>query len=412
MLFKRLWFLNDFRNIVIVILILCILVASYDILFNNTAYASGNKPNQDTISSNDIGRIFYIAIEQVFPGSSDENNLELINLRGIYTSLYKNIFFIDFKNPITFIESQFPALALVSNKPQGLYLAEKNKAANNSENKITDRSEDEEASEAAITSINSTEDPDDIGELKGGIYLSESQQIVDSLMGNFQLNLAPSEMPEKITFEEDKPQILIYHTHGTESYKPASEGNYHSLRREYSVITIGEIIKKQLEDRGFEVIHDTTYHDYPSYNGSYGRSIATAKEILKEYPSIKVVLDVHRDGYDHIDTNPNRDRLIKNNQILINGETASKFQLVIGSETPNKVEVTKFAQLIKTVSDSIYPELSKPILVKPYGRFNQYLTNHYALLEVGSNANTIEEAKKSAVYLAEVLANTLDNLRE
>lgn len=86
---------------------------------------------------------------------------------------------------------------------------------------------------------------------------------------------------------------------------------------------IGDKITQQLENAGIGVIHDTTIHDYPSYNGSYDRSAETVKKILKEYPSIKVVLDIHRDA---IGTNDS----IMQPVVEVNGKDAAPVMIISG----------------------------------------------------------------------------------
>lgn len=356
------------------------------------------------------------AINHVLPAAGIEGGPKTLlgNIKNIYTSVYKSLFFVDLKNPYTFIRSQFPAIALYD---QGWLLSQGNREPVKTDPIQNNGAQGPDEFVLPVGSSGVTEeptnqgDPDDLGEKVEGIYIPEEDTIViDSLTQDGTITLDNIQLPKKIKLEKDQPQILIYHTHGTESYQPASEGNYHTLRKEYSVIEIGEIITKELESQGYSVIHDTTYHDYPSFNGSYSRSLSTAKEILKKYPSIKVVLDVHRDGYDISDSN--RENLLRNNRTVINNETTTKFQLVIGPENSNRNELETFGKLIKAVSDYKYPGFSKPILVKPYGKYNQYLVDHYALLEVGSNANTIEEAKKAAKYLGDVLGEAIKLISE
>lgn len=323
--------------------------------------------------------------------------------------MFESIFRVDINNPITYAQAQFPASYLHQNNysiSRGVF------------NDIRGNTHDYDKPIIFFENYHGTSidvvppDEDDLGELRsGGVYLIEENNIVDSI-NNVEINLANITKPRPIRFEEGKPHILIYHTHGTESYYPATEGNYHSLRTEYTVIHIAEIMTRELERRGFNVIHDKTLHDYPSYGGSYSRSLATAREILEKNPSIKVVLDVHRDGFDNIETNPNRQRLIDNNTVTINGETATRFQFVIGPDSPNRPAVENFARFVKAVSDSKYPGFSKHILVKNFGRYNQFLSDYYGLLEVGSNANTIEQAERTAVYLADVLATSLELLSQ
>ncbi|SHG89219.1 stage II sporulation protein P [Tepidibacter thalassicus] len=217
------------------------------------------------------------------------------------------------------------------------------------------------------------------------------------------------EVPNKIELAKGKPQILIYHTHGTESYEPESVGNYHSLEKKYSVMAVGENLKKELEKRGFCVLHNMKYHDYPSFNGSYNRSVKTASNILKKYSSIKVIFDIHRDGID-IKNEEMRRKVKSQETVTINGEKVARFSIVVGPESPNRKEVEKFARYITSISNKKYPGLAKKVIVKPYGRFNQFLSNNYALIEIGSNANTIDEALKTTKYLADVLAEVLNSI--
>lgn len=416
--------LKNYHNIIILILILAILFFFGKMLLNRNSFAETKdnitdfrelEPNRDLSSQN---KFLVHAIHQVFPAEEAQKIINVGSyIQKLYTSFINYIFTVDFRNPITFVQNQFPATVSynIGTKPSSdnespgtdsrdIYFVELD---SNNESLATGTLPQEENFEYM-----KPEDKDDLGESEYGIFLVGEDDIVDSLdfiEGNLVEN---AKKPQKIKIEEGKPHVLIYHTHGTESYKPASEGNYHTLRKEYSVMRIGEIIKEELEKNGYNVIHDTTYHDYPSYSGSYTRSLQTVQKILNANPSIKIVLDIHRDGYDNIDTNASKNTLIANNRVRINNEIASRFQMVIGPETQNRKEVETFATFIKAVSDSKYPGFSKPILLKPYGRYNQFLVDHYVLLEVGSNANTIEEAKITAFHLAKVLVEVLEHIKK
>lgn len=392
------YFNDDYYNLIIAILLIVIF---FFLMKIGVQYSF-----KELFSSSSQSVFMKEAISQAFPASRVNTSKEEKTFTNINRSLISSIFRVDIKNPITYAQAQFPASYLYKNN-YGTRL-----------NGVIALGEDEKPV-IYFTNYDGTEeigihieDVDDLGELgSGGVYLIDDSNIIDSIDNN-DLNLANVVRPKSIKFEKDKPQILIYHTHGTESYYPASEGNYHSLRKDYTVIKIAEIMSQELEARGFKVIHDSTLHDYPSYGGSYSRSLETARKILERNTSIKVVLDIHRDGFDNIETSPSRQRLIENNTVLINGEVSTRFQFVIGPDTPNRIEVENFAKFVKAVSDSKYPGFSKPILVKNLGRYNQFLSNYYGLLEVGSNANTIEQAERTAVYLADVLATSLELLSE
>ncbi|MDO4553335.1 MAG: stage II sporulation protein P, partial [Bacillota bacterium] len=92
------------------------------------------------------------------------------------------------------------------------------------------------------------------------------------------------------------PRVLIYHTHATESYQPVSEGNFHSTGEAGTVREVGAVLAAELEARGIAVFHDKTLHDNPSYNQSYSRSMETLQSLLAQYPSVEIIIDLHRDA--------------------------------------------------------------------------------------------------------------------
>ena len=103
-----------------------------------------------------------------------------------------------------------------------------------------------------------------------------------------------------ITLENNK-DVIIFHTHTCESYTPSENfnyemsGSYRTTDLEYSVARVGTDLKRHLEGYGYSVIHDKTYHDYPAYSGSYGRSLTTVKNILNN-STAQVIIDLHRDA--------------------------------------------------------------------------------------------------------------------
>ncbi len=422
---------KKYYNIIILLLILLVLFSMSKLISDKRSLSVTDNENyqkeilrldRDKKIDNIDNNIFIRIVQHTFPNKKVQKQYKpILSFNEFKSSFYARIFRIDFSNPLTFIQAQFPVVAahhdvLVAN-------------ISNSEGKETEKDwskeiyfVDYDGEEKAVTAdnindeynINKNEpiDGDDLGEIKDGIYVIGDGDIVDSLNPVSTTDLAGTPKPKPIKIEKDKPSILIYHTHGTESYKPATEGNYHSLKKEYTVIEVANVISQELEKKGYNIVHDDTYHDYPSYNGSYGRSVVTAKSILEKNPSIKIILDIHRDGYDKMDTRKDRLKLIENSRTKINGEYAARFQFVVGAKSKNRKEVETFANFVKAVSDSKYPGFSKEILVKQYGSYNQYLSDYAALIELGSNANTIEEAKKAGYYLADVIADTLNLLSE
>ena len=182
-------------------------------------------------------------------------------------------------------------------------------------------------------------------------------------------------------------EILIVHTHSTESYGKDGDRNTNDQR---NIMAVGEEMKRVFEKNGIGTIHNTTVHDYPSYQGAYTRTLTTTNQILKENPSIKIVLDVHRDGYVYADGS----KLTKS--VQVNGENAAQVMIVCGTDAlglnhPRWRDNLSFAAKIQSGAMLSYPGLMRPVDVRRE-RFNMHTTTGSLLLEVGANGNTLEEA--------------------
>lgn len=207
------------------------------------------------------------------------------------------------------------------------------------------------------------------------------------------------------------PAVLIVHTHTTESYAPDGDNMYfindnsRSTDERKNMIAIGDAISNVLTKEGIKVIHDKTFHDYPAYNGAYGRSLKTIEKNIKECPDIDVVIDVHRDAV--ISTEGTATKMVCD----IAGKKIAQIMLVVGTDGgglkhPNWRENLTFAANIQSRADTVYPGLMRPLNLRDE-RFNQHLTPNSIIVEVGTNANTMTEAKLGAEYVAECLANVI-----
>ena len=159
-----------------------------------------------------------------------------------------------------------------------------------------------------------------------------------------------------------------------------------------------------IRSHGIEVLHDDTQHDYPSYNGSYERSAETVKEYLAKYPSIKVVLDVHRDAVQ-------RDSTLVKPVTQINGKKAAQMMIIAGCddgtmEMPNWGKNLRFAAGIQDAIESRWQGLTRPIFFC-YRKYNQDLTTGSLLIEIGGHGNTLEEALRAGEFAALALAELL-----
>lgn len=211
----------------------------------------------------------------------------------------------------------------------------------------------------------------------------------------------PSSEEDIVDSANGAAQVLIYHTHATESYQPVSEGNFHSSAEAGTVREVGTVLKNALEAKGIKVIHDKTLHDSPSYSKSYSRSMQTAQSILNDNPSISVVIDLHRDAASYSGN--------KSHTFNAEGSTCAQFCLVVGLGNDNVNALMEFANKVNQEANSLYPGFSRGIIKKEY-KYNQYISDNYLLLEMGNNENNIEEAKRSAVYFADTLAEVIDDM--
>ncbi|MEG1614423.1 MAG: stage II sporulation protein P [Oscillospiraceae bacterium] len=207
--------------------------------------------------------------------------------------------------------------------------------------------------------------------------------------------------------DKSQPTVLLYHTHTTEAYETLDRGWYstefrtRSKNPQTNMVRVGLAIKQRLEAAGFVVLHDTHIHD-TSYNGSYGRSRACIDEYKKKYPSLKVIIDVHRDGMQQ------KDGTKLKPTASISGKKAAQIMIITGcqdgkvTDFPDWEQNLVFAlQLQKKVEDS-YPGLMRPVFFSPR-KYNMDTSHCGVLLEVGSDSNTLEEA----VYSGELIGNSL-----
>ena len=207
----------------------------------------------------------------------------------------------------------------------------------------------------------------------------------------------------------DGYQILIVHTHATEAYTPTAaepydaDEEYRTTDPEHSVIRVGQALADALSSYGLNVLHDTTLHDHPGYNGSYARSGETIEAYLDAYPGIRIVIDLHRDALGDGDT-------IYSTDAGIDGVRAAQMLFVMGTDVnldhPGWRENLKLALTLQDAVCARWPQLMRPIKLCDY-RYNQQLTPGSLLLEVGTSGNTLEEALTSVELFAEAVGPVL-----
>lgn len=213
-----------------------------------------------------------------------------------------------------------------------------------------------------------------------------------------------------IELNSDLPQVLIMHTHTSESYEPYEKEWYdesytsRSTDADNSVVAVGEAIAEELSLAGISVIHDGTIHD-DVYNGAYSRSLETTLSILSEYPSIKIILDIHRDAIEYEDGS--RVSAVAE----IDGKKAAQVMIISAADEgsydiPNYIENFHFACEFQQAMEQKYSGLTRPVLFQ-YCQYNQQVSTGSLLVEVGSHGNTVEQAVYSGHLIGKALSELL-----
>lgn len=201
-------------------------------------------------------------------------------------------------------------------------------------------------------------------------------------------------------------EILLYHTHTTEAF----QGETRTQDNSRNVVAVGEKVAAELEAAGFGVVHDTTCHDYPSYNGSYDRSGETIQRNLEKYPGIQVAIDIHRDALGTSDarTKPT---------VMVNGRKAAQIMIVSGCDDDGTIGFPDWEYNLRlavrcqqAVSD-LYPSLARPLSFCPK-KYNEHMTHGSILVEFGTDASTLDEVLYSGELFGKALVQTLLGLVE
>ncbi len=199
----------------------------------------------------------------------------------------------------------------------------------------------------------------------------------------------------------EEPTVLILHTHSTESYSRRGE-NYketsawRTLDENYNMLAIGRLVADILEEKGIPTVQDESLHDYPSYNGSYTRAGKSLRELLKQHPGIRLVLDLHRDASGD-EAGQMRTRA------EVSGEPSAQLMIVIGTNHEGYEENLSLGLKLHAQLERQAEGIMRPLQLRAQ-RFNQDLSPGALLIEVGAAGNSHGEARIAAEQLAEAIA--------
>ena len=206
--------------------------------------------------------------------------------------------------------------------------------------------------------------------------------------------------------DQSVPQILIYHTHSQETYADYAAGN-----KKATVVELGNRLTALLEEKGYQVLHDTTSYDMAAgkldRNHAYNYALDGIMGILQKYPSIQVVLDLHRDG---VKESLHMVRTVNGKAtapiMFFNGMSQTPEGEIEYLKNPYKTENLAFSLQMQLLAEEEYPDLTRKIFLKGL-RYNLHVRPRSALIEVGAQTNTLEEALNAMEPLADLLDQVL-----
>lgn len=226
-----------------------------------------------------------------------------------------------------------------------------------------------------------------------------------------------SVMSQSITYKINKatkgPQVLILHTHSTEAFNEGGQNEYTvgiSPRSEddtKNIVAVGNAVSKELIANGVKSIQSTVHND-TDYNNAYSKSLETATQMLKKYPTIKVVLDIHRDSM--INEQGEKYRPI----IKVGNKNAAQIMFIGGIGTkalPNThwKENLKTIALVQKQIEETTPGLCRPTLLRD-SRYNSQVASGAMLIEIGTCGSTLDEAIYGGQLMAKSLAKVINKL--
>lgn len=216
--------------------------------------------------------------------------------------------------------------------------------------------------------------------------------------------LAARAVSDTLVLRGSAPKVAVIHTHSSEAYRPTSGADY-CWGKPDGVITVGAALVEELSGKlGVPTVHSSQIHDYPSWTKSYSAAHDTMKSLIKSYPGIDVVLDIHRDSL------PVSKSKLKT--ATVNGEKVARVLFVVTDDSsglahPNWRKNYEFALRLSAQVEAMYPGVTRGVAIHKHARFNQHLHDRAIIVEIGGTSNTIEEANRAARLVARALARVI-----
>lgn len=300
---------------------------------------------------------------------------------------------------------------------EDLELAKKENEAAKKEEKLKGDNEKIKQKDITITQNKSEvvkENVKKINTLKKGLdrnyllknfYITDSTTSIDNSIFNVKKLLSAD---LRIKKNRKKPQILIFHTHGgSEAFCDSKSGDVSQ-----SIVGVGTTLTYYLKKHGYNVIHDTTRYDIINgkidRNRAYNNAAEHVKRTLQKYPSIQVIIDLHRDG---VGNKVHRTTVINGKRtaqvMFFNGLSRNRSGNIGYLYNPNLQYNLAFSLQLKLKCMENYNDFAKPVYLKGY-RYNLHLRKRALLIELGNENNTLQEAKNAMPHLAGVIDEVLN----
>ena len=289
--------------------------------------------------------------------------------------------------------------------------------ANQGGEHATDASTAEQENEPSLENGEPSKDP-----IPDGAIKIVSKDLSYSALGSsyvhnetpYQFNVAELLTRQLLRLQKsEEPQVLILHTHTSESYLPMPQDYIngapgdvtYSKDASQNILAVGEVLCNSLNQKGITAIHCTVMHDEPTLNGSYERSAQTVRQYLNLYPSIQYVIDLHRDAV------LTQEGEYVRTVVQAGEKSAAQVMAVVGSDCngtshPRWQENLALALQLRQELNQSIPTLCRPTSLRK-ASYNQELAPYFLLLEIGSGANTLEEATYTAGLVGEALAKLI-----
>ncbi len=247
------------------------------------------------------------------------------------------------------------------------------------------------------------------------VFLSQDHRVSGAVyyknQTDYALDIASLlENDRPVTLGSEGVQVLIMHTHGTEAYTQSSghrytpSGDWRTTDSSANMLRIGKEVCDRLNARGISTLHSTALNDHPAYNGSYNRALKDIQQYVQQHPSIRLVIDLHRDAI-------SSGGVYYKTSAKIGEQETAQLMFVTGTDAgglshPDWRDNLTFQAQLHHRLNSACPGIMRPMSIRS-SRFNQHVRTGSMLVEVGSCGNTLEEALAAAGIFAETLADML-----